>query len=180
MGSIKDGIIQLINAVYRSDNFTNDYTEALGIVFQRLIDFCESVKNNQFFDRLDEDGAKWWEKLLKITPTANQALKDRQATIQAKYLSNGHNEVKLIQKVCDAWQNGEIEADFVGGKIQIQFVGSYGIPSDLDSLKEAIDEIKPSHLPLMWIYKHILKKDIHLKMTKAEMQAFKKHQYFSV
>lgn len=178
--NIKDEIIKLINAVYRSDKFTNDYTEALGIVFQRLINFCESVKNNQFFDRLDEDGAKWWENFLKITPTINQTLKDRQATIQAKYLSNGHNEIKLIQKICDSWKNGEIEADFVEGKIHIEFVASYGVPTDLDSLKESIEEIKPTHLPIIWLYRYLRKKEIHKILTKSQMQTFKKNQYCNV
>lgn len=158
--SIKDEIIKLINVVYRNDNFINDYTEALGKVFQRLVDFCESVKNNQFFNRLDEDGCKWWENLLKITPTKNQTIKDRQAKIQAKYLSDGHNEIKLIQNVCDAWQNGEIEADFVNGKIQIEFVASYGVPSDLDSLIESIEEIGPAHLPFEILFKYLLIENI--------------------
>lgn len=168
--SIKDEIIKLINVVYRSDKFINDYTEALGIVFQRLIDFCESVKNNQFFNKLDEDGAQWWENFLKITPSASQTLKDRQAIIQAKYLSNGHNEIKLIQKVCDAWQNGEIEADFVGGKIQIEFVASYGVPADLDSLKESIEEIKPAHLSYEILFKYLLIENIDNVKTIEEME----------
>lgn len=168
--SIKDEIIKLINAVYRSDKFINDYTEALEKVFQRLIDFCESVKNNHFFNRLDEDGCKWWENFLKITPTKKQTIKDRQARIQAKYISDGHNEIKLIQNVCDAWQNGEIEADFIEGKIQIQFVGSFGIPSDLDSLIESIEEIKSANLSYKILFKYLLIENIHNTKTIEEME----------
>lgn len=175
--TIKDDIIKLINAVYRNDDFINDFTEALRIVFQRLIDFCDAVKDNHFFDKLDENGLIWWEVRLKIVPSATQTLDDRRATVQAKYLSNGHNEIKLIQKICDSWKNGEIEADFVNGKIQIQFVGSFGIPSDLDSLKESIEEIKPAHLPIAWLYRYLLKKEIHHVLTKAKMQTYKKHQF---
>lgn len=175
--TIKDDIIKLINAVYRNDDFINDFTEALRIVFQRLIDFCDAVKDNHFFDKLDENGLIWWEVRLKIIPSATQTLDDRRATVQAKYLSNGHNEIKSIQKICDSWKNGEIEADFVNGKIQIQFVGSFGIPSDLDSLKESIEEIKPAHLPIAWLYRYLLKKEIHHVLTKAQMQTYKKHQF---
>ena len=92
-------------------------------------------------------------------------------------MSNGHNEIKLIQKICDSWKNGEIEADFVDGKIQIQFIGSFGIPSDLDSLKESIEEIKPAHLPIAWLYRYLLKKEIHHVLAKAQMQTYKKHQF---
>lgn len=175
--SIKDDIIKLINAVYRVDEFITSYTEAVAKVFNQINLWLDSVKNNMFFDSLDEDGAKWWEAYLKIVPKPTQSLSDRQSQIQAKYLSNNHNEIKLIQRVCDAWQNGEIDADFVGGKIQIEFIASYGVPADLDSLKEAIEEVKPAHLPILWLYRHFLKKDIHHVMTKSEMQTYKKHQY---
>lgn len=178
--TIKDDIIKLINAVYRNDDFINDFTEALRIVFQRLIDFCDAVKDNHFFDKLDENGLIWWEVRLKIIPSATQTLDDRRATVQAKYLSNGHNEIKLIQKICDSWKNGEVEADFVNGKIQIKFIGMYGIPSDLDSLKESIEEIKPAYIPLEWKYKYLLKKDIHNILTKTQMESYKKHQYCDV
>lgn len=174
---IKDDIIKLINAVYRSDEFVNDFTKALTIVFQRLIDFCDGVRNNTFFNSLDENGVEWWETQLKITPQTTQTLDDRRATVQAKYLSNGHNAINLIQTICDSWKNGEIEADFVNGKIQIQFVGSFGVPTDLQTLKDSIEEIKPAHLPVMWLYRYLLKREIHHVMTKAEMQTYKKHQY---
>jgi len=175
--TIKDDIIALLNKVQRKDAFLNDFTEALKIKFQAIIDFCESVRNNQFFDSLDNEGAAWWEDILNIIPTAAQTLTDRCSKIQAKYLSNGHNMIALIQRACDSWKNGETEADFVNGKIQVQFTASYGVPADLDSLKESVEEIKPAHLPVEWLYKHLLKKDIHKKMTKSEMQTYKKHQY---
>ena len=72
--SIKDAIIKLLNVIYREDPFTIDFTQAVANVFQRLIDFTESIKNNMFFDSLDEDGAKWWENFLKITPTNAQTI----------------------------------------------------------------------------------------------------------
>ena len=170
--TIKDDIIKLINAVYRNDDFINDFTEALRIVFQRLIDFCDAVKDNHFFNKLDENGLIWWEVRLKIVPSATQTLDDRRATVQAKYLSNGHNEIKLIQKICDSWKNGEIEADFVNGKIQIQFVGSFGIPNDLDTLKSNIEEIKPAHLSYLILFKYLLIENIHEVKTIEDMEKY--------
>lgn len=168
--AIKDDIIKLLNVVYRKDPFTIDYTQAIATVFQRLIDFCNSIKNNMFFNTLDEDGVKWWENFLKITPLNSQTLEDRQSKIQAKWLSKYHNDIALIQRVCDAWKNGEVEVDFVNGKFQIQFVGSFGIPSDLDSLKESVEEIKPAHLDFLILFKYLLIENIHEIKTIEEMQ----------
>lgn len=178
--SLKDDIIALINVAYRQDEFINDFTSAVTSVMNNLTLFCQSIRNNFFFDSLDEEGAQWWEKLLSIIPTPTQTISDRRSKIQAKWLSKYHNDVDLLQRVCDAWKNGEVEVGFINGKIQIKFVGSYGVPSDLDALKASIEEIKPAHLPYLILYKYILKKDIHLVMTKSEMQSYKKNQYCNV
>ncbi|MCD8025094.1 MAG: YmfQ family protein [Candidatus Gastranaerophilales bacterium] len=177
--SIKDTIINLMNVVYRKDDFINAVSEAVSNVCQNLIDACDIIKNNFFFDSLNDDGAEWWEATLKITPTSTD-IEDRQAKIQAKWLSNKHNTVSLIQTVCNSWKNGETDVDFIDGKIQIEFIASYGIPSDFESLQESIEEIKPAHLPLEWVYKYLLKKEIHNVMTKSEMQTYTKNQYCNV
>jgi hypothetical protein len=85
-----------------------------------------------------------------------------------------------LQRVCNSWKNGEIVVDFIGGKITLTFVASYGIPSDLDALKASIEEVKPAHIPFAYVIKYLLKKEIHHVITKAEMQTYKKHQYCNV
>lgn len=178
--TIKDEIIALINVAYRHDKFIGDFTQAVANVFSRLTEFCESVRNNMFFDTLDIEGVEWWEAQLKITPTASQTLSDRRSKIQAKYLSKNKNTIRLIQNVCNSWKNGEVEVDFVDGKIEVQFVGSYGVPSDLDTLKESIEDVKNARLPLVWVYRYLIKREIHNKMTKSQMQTYKKGQYCSM
>lgn len=201
--SIKDEIIKLINVVYRGDGFINDYTEALGKVFQRLIDFCESVKNNHFFNKLDENGAKWWEKHLKIVPSDNDLIY-RRSKIQAKWNISRHNDVKLIQETCDAWRNGQTKVDFYrairkgeinkvltkseletykkerfinDGIIRIELIDAFGIPPDLDKLQAEIEEIKPAHIIVQWVYNFLLKKDIDGIFTKSEMQTKTKNLF---
>lgn len=178
--TIKDIIIALLNVAYRQDEFINDFTGAVTSVMNSLIQFCESVKNNIFFDSLDEEGAQWWEKMLNIVPKTTQTLADRRSKIQAKWLSANHNDIALIQRVCNSWKNGEIVAGFINNKIQLQFVGSLGIPSDLDALKASIEEIKPAHLPYIILFKYLLKKEIHHILTKNEMETYLKSQYCNV
>lgn len=178
--SLKDDIINLINVAYRQDEFVNDFTGAVASVMNVLLQFCQSVHDNVFFDTLDKEGVEWWENLMAIIPTPSQTIADRRSKIHAKWLSKYHNDIELIQKVCDAWKNGEVVAGFVGGKIQINFVGGLGIPADLDSLKQAIDEIKPAHLPYDMLFKYLLKKNIHHVLTKNEMETYKKSVYCKV
>ena len=127
------------------------------------------IGNLFYFDKLDKKGCEWWEKLLKITEIS-QNLESRQARIRAKWLSSAHNDILLIQTICDSWKNGDVEADFIDGKINLKFVGEYGVPEDLNGLTKAIEEIKPAHLPLLLIYKYLLIEDIHEVKTIEEME----------
>lgn len=178
--SLKDDIINLINVAYRQDEFVNDFTGAVATVMNTIIAFCQSVHDNIFFDSLDNEGVEWWENMLAIIPLSSQTISDRRSKIQAKWLSKNHNDIELLQRVCDAWKNGEVEVGFVGGKITIEFVGGLGVPADLDSLKESIDEIKPAHLPYVLYFKYLLKKNIHHVLTKSEMETYKKSVYCNV
>lgn len=168
--TIKDDIIALINVAYRQDMFINDFTNAVASVMNTLIQFCESVRKNYFFDMLDDEGAQWWENMLNIVSTSTQTLSNRRSKIQAKWLSKYHNDIDLIQRVCDAWKNGEVEVGFINKKIQIKFVGSYGVPSDLESLKASIEEIKPAHLDYSILLKYLLIENIHEVKTIEEME----------
>ncbi len=178
--TIKDDIIALINKAYRTDAFVNDFTGAVTSVMNNIIAFCNSVHDNIFFDSLDNECVEWWENLLAIVPASYQTIDDRRSKIQAKWLSKYHNDVELLQRVCNSWKNGEIVVDFVGGKITLTFVSTYGIPSDLTALKASIEEIKPAHIPLLYVIKYLLKKEIHHVLTKSEMETYYKHQYCNV
>ena len=173
-------IKKLINRVYRSDTFVNVLLTPVGSFLLKISLKITAIRNNIFFDSLDEDGCKYFENLMEIPLKSGDTIENRRAKIQAKWLSNNHNCIALIQAVCDSWKRGEVEADFKNGKISIKFVGSLGVPEDLDSLKDAINEIKPAHLAYEIIFKYLLKRDIHHVLTKAEMQTYKKGQYCNV
>ena len=72
--------------------------------------------------------------------------------------------------MCNAWKRGEVEADFISGKLKLKFVGEYGIPDDVDSLISAVDEVKPAHIPLLLLYKYLLIRDIHEVKTIEQME----------
>lgn len=194
--TIKDEIIALLNVAYRHDKFISDFTQAVSTVFNRLTQFCESIKNNIFFDSLDKEGVEWWEKHLKIIPTDDDLIY-RRAKIQAKWNASRHNDVKLIQETCDAWRNGQVKVDFCrairkdeinnvltksemetykkerfinDGFIRIELIDAYGIPPDLEKLQAEIEEIKPAFLIAQWVYNFLLKKDIDGVFTKSEME----------
>ena len=146
----KESIIALLNKVYRNCTFTDVLLTPVGTMISSLYGYIETLKNNFFFDTLDEDGCSYFEALLGITDVSDD-LETRRAVIQARWLSSNHNSLTLIQNVCDAWSDSSITADFLEGKIVIYF---YELLSteNLNKLIEAINLIKPAHLPLKFVY----------------------------
>ncbi len=171
---------EIINQMQKNDRICSFVQMLAGTIADWLEGFNAKVSEtiaNFFFDSLTYDGILYFEELLKITPSNIQTLDDRRYAIQAKWLMNNHNSLALIQRVCNSWKRGEVEASFTGGKIRITFVGSYGVPADLDGLLIAVNEVKPAHLGYEIIIKYLRKREIHNVMTKGEMVTHKKGDF---
>ena len=166
----KEKILKLLNKIYREDEYTKALVNPLNNEFNNLETVIKTLNGTLFFNQLTVEGCKFFEGLLKITIAKNQTITDRQAQIEAKWKSFVHNDIFLLQSICDAWKNGEVEVDFINGKIQIKFVGEYGVPDDLNGLTNAINSVKPAHLAYYLIFKYLLIENIHEVMTLEEME----------
>lgn len=176
---------ELINKLHRNDRKSVFVQVLFGAIYNKMTEiynYISGLKNEFFFDTLTEFSAKSYEKLMKITPYANASIEDRRSAIRARWRANGKNTIALIQDVCNSWQNGEILANFISGKVRLKFIGAYGMPSvsNLKALTEQIKEIIPAHIGYYFQYKFLLKKDIHNIMTKSEMENTIKSKFCEV
>ena len=162
-------LIAKLHKYERKSEFANDIFSAIHKKVSEVSSFVETLKGEFFFDTLTIS-LKAYEKLMKITPLSNATIDERRSAIRARWRANGKNSVKLIQDVCDSWKNGEIEAHFVSGKLQIKFIGEYGIPESLQTLLNEIENIKPAHWGIELLFKYLLIEDIHEVKTLEEME----------
>lgn len=112
------------------------------------------------------------ERIAGITPAAGAGVEERRSVLQAKWRSaTGKCDVDLIQRVCDSWQNGEVDVDFADGEIVLRFVGAYGVPDAdaLAALKDAVQEVIPAHLAVQYLYRYLLVREVSA-MTVSELQ----------
>ena len=112
------------------------------------------------------------ERIAGITPAAGASVEERRSVLQAKWRSaTGKCDVDLIQRVCDSWQNGEVDVDFVDGEIVLRFVGAYGVPDAdaLAALQSAVQEVIPAHLAVAYLYRYLLVREVSA-MTVSELQ----------
>lgn len=106
-----------------------------------------------------------------------RTLESRRSVLAARYRSSGKVSIETIQAVADAWRNGEVDVDFAGGRIQVTFVGDYGVPEDLQALQEAIGRTIPAHLPIDYFFRYLLIREIHQVKTLTQMQQLTLKQF---
>lgn len=61
---------------------------------------------------------------------------------------------ETIKSVAAAYSNGEVEVNKtdIVGVFQVKFVGTRGVPDNLDGLKKALDIVIPAHLGLTYVF----------------------------
>lgn len=166
----KNDFINLLHKLYSGDNFVKDMFSAVANAINKIYDTIAAVKNEMFFDTMVYL-VPYYEKIMKISTRADQSLADRRTVIKARWQSNGHNSIVLIQNVLNQWINGETTAEFIDGKIKITFHSIYGIPKDFQAILDTLSIIKPAHIGYLLNYKYLLVKDIHNVLTVNQVQA---------
>lgn len=158
-----DNMLSSLPTAYRKDAWVIALLSAIASV-----DSVQRADADETAQQMFLDSMTWAlaieERIAGITPAVGASLEERRSVLQAKWRSaTGKCDVDLIQRVCDSWQNGEVDVDFVGGEIVLQFVGSYGVPDAdaLAALKAAVQEVIPAHLAVAYLYRYLLVREVH-------------------
>ncbi|MBQ5682778.1 MAG: DUF2313 domain-containing protein [Peptococcaceae bacterium] len=166
----KEILIKAIHRLYRKDKWLNDLFNAVGVEIDKLDEYISDLEAQYFLDT-----ATWSldarERDAGLTVNRGKSYKDRRAAIVAKERAGGKVDMIMLQSIADSWQNGTIRLEFTDGRIYAQLAGENGIPDDLESLQKALDETKPAHLAVVYAFRYLLIKDVHGKMTLAQMEA---------
>ena len=165
--SSKQDILNMLPRIYRKDKWLNDLFNAVGLSIDRLEQDCENALNELFGDTATY-ALPMYEKELLLNGDG-KTLEDRRAAVIAGWQRGGKVDIYQIQAAANAWRNGETVVDFRNGKIVVTFVGAFGVPDDMQGLRDAINIIKPAHLIVEYVFRYLLIKDIHEVKTIAEM-----------
>lgn len=135
-----------------------------------LIDEVYIVTSSDLLER--------YEQLYGITPDSNQADEFRIEKIKAKIASVGTTTKEMIQNVSKSYSNGEVEVieDNSSYRFKVKFVGILGVPKNIESLKDTIEEIKPAHLEVEFIYIY----NTHGNLSKMTHLDMKKYNHYKL
>lgn len=158
-----DNMLSSLPTAYRKDAWVIALLSAIAGVDDAQRADADATAQQMFLDSMT------WalaieERIAGITPAAGAGVEERRSVLQAKWRSTtGKCDVDLIQSVCDSWENGQVDVDFVDGEIILEFVGSYGVPDAdaLSALKAAVQEVIPAHLAVAYLYRYLLVREVH-------------------
>ncbi|MBU3146902.1 putative phage tail protein [Clostridium sp. CF012] len=151
----KDNLISNMHKIFRDDLWLQEIFKSGGNELDTLKSAMAELEKQYNFKTISLEFLPFYEKLLAIKTNPLNSIEDRRSFVEAKWKSDSKADLKLIQAVCNSWRGGVIAVTFPNGKIQIKFNGLGGVPSDLKGLELAIDDVKPSHLPIRYIFMYL-------------------------
>lgn len=107
---------------------------------------------NGLCDQLSVDSATWglkfWEQALGIPVEVAKETDFRRSRVKSKLRGAGVTTVAMIQDVAESFSNGAVEVTEKPEqyRVAIKFVGTIGIPPNMDDLTASLREIMPAHL----------------------------------
>lgn len=158
-------------AVYGNSPEVRDIQAGYQAALDQLVNSVDDLK-----EQLRVDTATWglalWEDYFGIKPGTGQSDFTRREVIKAKMRSAGTTTVAMIKSVSEAYTNGEVEVteDNPAYTFVITFISTRGQPPSLAELKAAIEEIKPAHLAVEYVFVYTTHSEI-AAYTHADLAA---------
>ena len=162
-----------IHVALRKDPWVQAVLLAAGLSLDSLADRIVAIYNADDFDNINADQAAVYEKLLGLITDEERPLVDRRAAIRAAWNAARKPTLATIQAVCDAWEEGGVVVGYKPGTLVLQFIGEYGVPSNLEALMVTLRKTIPAHLDMEHHYRYLLIKEVHETMTLAQLEDMK-------
>ncbi|MCQ4086683.1 putative phage tail protein [Saccharibacillus sp. JS10] len=120
---------------------------------------------DQFFVRTATWGLELWERELDIEVDPAKPIEQRRSVVESKLRGGGVFSGKMVRNVAAAYERGSVDVTFKPEEwsFTITFVGTRGLPPNLDDLKEAIENIKPAHLMVEYAFTYLIWKELDSK-----------------
>ncbi|MBE6831069.1 MAG: DUF2313 domain-containing protein [Ruminococcaceae bacterium] len=165
-------LIDMLPPNYKGSDPDIQIQAALNKQVQKLMDAKDDLLL-QLNVRTATWGLAIWEKALALTTDVSKPVEFRRSRIESKLRSQGVTTKAMIKNVAESFSNGIVDVDEHAAeyRFDIKFIGTLGIPPNMDDLTAAIEEIKPAHLAFVYIYTFITHAQLK-RYTHAQLAQF--------
>lgn len=144
----KEKLLNSIHKMFRKDPYIVSLFNAAGSELDRILKKSEQIKKEFLFSTMSLERIAQLEKLLDFKTTST-TLEGKRLEIEARWKSSGKCDLELLQMIAEAWEADTVKLSFKGGVIVIDFIGGINVDHDTTGLRNALNEAKPAHLPLL-------------------------------
>lgn len=129
--------------------------ETESIEYEELESNITSVEGDIFIDSAKDVGLKRYEKIFNITVPIGATESERRSVIKSVLRGVDKLSATVIKNISLAYQNGEVEVSFVPSNIIVTFISVIGVPTNIDELKNYLNDRKPSHLGIIYVIRYL-------------------------
>jgi hypothetical protein len=150
----KSDMVDYLPIYERKSDLLSEVLTAYDREFRGLEQSLEVADRNIFLDTAVES-LPIYERDLGIQTVKGLRYDQRREQISSRNRASfDQTTEETIKNVASAYSNGEVEINKTStpGIFEIKFVGTKGIPDNMDGLKKALDIISPAHLELTFTY----------------------------
>ncbi|MCR4719708.1 MAG: YmfQ family protein [Firmicutes bacterium] len=146
---------------YRKSAVIQEIVSSIEAEFSRLQN--ETIlTENQFFILLSERDIEKHERDVGINPDTDADIETRRSRVLSKLRGTGTVTKSMMKNVAKSFINGDIEIiEFPSQYLfSVKFTSRTGIPYNLSDIQDMIEEIKPAHLSVEYIFTYRIWQDI--------------------
>lgn len=140
-------LLEFLPEFYHNSDFVKSFMKTQSIEADLLNFYVKDLVDNLYV-KTATWGLDYFESELGIETDKSKSYDERRERILAKKRGNGTTTKEMLKNTAEAFSGGEVEIteNFNDYSFKLKFIGTKGIPKNLDDFKSVINEIKPAHL----------------------------------
>ena len=152
---------EYLPSYYRKSKVMNQLMDSLELEYERLKQEVE-LTENQFFVLLADKNISNHEVDVGITPDPSADLETKRGRVLSKLRGTGTVTKTMMKNVAASFVNGEIEIIEYASEylFAVKFMSKQGVPYNLADIQKVIEDIKPAHLVVEYIFTYRLWQDV--------------------
>ncbi len=154
-------MLEKMPSYYRKSRIVNELLDSIEAEFEVLRNEI-LLTENQFFVILADDEISRHEQDVGLTPDPSADIDTRRGRVLSKLRGTGTVTKTMMQNVAVSFVNGDIEIiEYPSAYcFAVKFTSRTGVPYNLSDIQKMIEEIKPAHLAVEYIFTYRLWQDV--------------------
>lgn len=154
-------MLEKMPSYYKKSKVMREIVDSIEMEFKRLQEKAV-LTENQFFVLLADENIQNHENDVGVTPDPSLDIDSRRSRVLSKLRGTGTVTKTMMKNVAASFVNGDIEIIEYPSEycFAVKFTSKHGVPYNLNDIKAMIEEIKPAHLAVEYIFTYRLWQDV--------------------